>query len=143
MDELTMLRKMVEEHDYEGALAIIGDLDEMAKDDKINKIESFLLILLIHLVKQHAEQRTTKSWNRSIDNALGGITKSNKRRSAGGNYLRPDEFRELIDETFSLSVRNAAYEAFEGIYSAEKLSTMINAEQVKQEAFDRIINYKP
>ena len=137
-----MLRKMVEEHDYEGALAIISDLDEMAKDDKINKIESFLLVLLIHLIKQHAEQRTTKSWNRSIDNSLGGITKSNKRRSAGGYYLRSEEFKDVINETFPLAVRNAAYEAFEGIYSAEQINGMINADQVKQEAFDRILTYK-
>ena len=142
MDELTMLRKMVEEHDYEGALAIINDLDEMAKDDKINKIESFLLVLLIHLIKQHAEQRTTKSWNRSIDNALGGIAKSNKRRSAGGHYLRAEEFKDLISETFPLAVRNAAYEAFEGIYSVEQLSAMIDADQIAQEAFSQILTYK-
>ena len=137
-----MLRKMVEEHDYEGALAIISELDEMAKDDKINKIESFLLVLLIHLIKQHAEQRTTKSWNRSIDNSLGGITKSNKRRSAGGYYLRSEEFEDVINETFPLAVRNAAYEAFEGIYSTEQISKMIDAEQIKQEALDRILTYK-
>jgi hypothetical protein len=142
MDELTMLRKMVEEHDYEGALAIISELDEMAKDDKINKIESFLLVLLIHLIKQNAEQRTTKSWNRSIDNALGSITKSNKRRSAGGHYLRVEEFKDLISETFPLAARNAAYEAFEGIYSAEQFLTMIDADQIKQEAFNQILTYK-
>lgn len=142
MDELMMLRKMVEEHDYEGALAVISELDEMAKDDKINKIESYLLVLLIHLVKQHAEHRTTKSWNRSIDNSLGGIIKSNKRRSAGGHYLRVEEFRDIIDETFPLAVRNAAYEAFEGIYSADQLLAMIDADKVKEEAFERIITYR-
>ncbi len=142
MDELMMLRKMVEEHDYEGALAIIGDLDEMAKDDKINKIESYLVVLLIHLVKQNAEQRTTKSWNRSIDNSLAGIAKSNKQRNAGGHYMRDDEFPALIDEMFALSVRNASYEAFEAIYSADQLADMINADQIKQDAFDRILSYK-
>ena len=29
-----MLRKMVEEHDYEGALTIISESDEVAKDNK-------------------------------------------------------------------------------------------------------------
>ncbi len=137
-----MLRKMVEEHDYEGALAIINELDEMTKDDKINKIDSFLLVLLIHLVRQHAEQRTTKSWNRSIDNSLGGIAKSNKRRSAGGHYLQNEEFRVVIEETFPLAVRNAAYEAFEGVYSAEQLLAMVDAEQIKEEAFEKITTYR-
>ena len=142
MDELMMLRKMVEEHDYEGALAIINELDEMAKDDKINKIESYLLVLLIHLIKQHAEKRTTKSWNRSIDNSLYGIAKSNKRRSAGGYYLRTEEFKDVIDETFPLAVRNAAYEAFEGIYSAEQISQMIDADAIKKQTFDQITSYR-
>ncbi len=127
-----LLRKMVEEHDYEGALLIISELDEMAKDDKINKIESFLLILLIHLIKQNAEQRTTKSWNRSIENLLYGIVKSNKRRSAGGYYLNQDELKKVIEETFPIAIRNAAYESFEGIYTADQLATMINADQIKQ-----------
>ncbi len=142
MDELTMLRKMVEEHDYVAALAIIDGLDEMAKDDKINKIESYLLVLLIHLIKQKAEKRTTKSWNLSIENALYGIAKSNKRRSAGGHYLRDDEFSITIDETFLMAVRNASNEAFEGIYSASQLSEMIDADQIKQEALDKILTYK-
>ena len=137
-----MLRKMVEEQDYQGALAIIDELDEMAKDDKINKVESYLLVLLIHLIKQRAEQRTTKSWNRSIDNALYGISKSNKRRSAGGHYLKDDEFPATIEETFSMAVRNAADEAFEGVYSAEQLAEMIDADQIKQEALDKILTYK-
>lgn len=137
-----MLRKMVEEHDYWGAIAIIDELDEMAKDDKINKIGSYMLVLLIHVVKQKAEQRTTNSWNRSIDNALGGITKSNKRRSAGGYYLKKDELLTIIDETLPLAIRNAAYEAFEGIYSAGQVAEMIDNEEVKQEALGKILAYK-
>lgn len=137
-----MLRKMVEEHDYQGALAIIDELDEMAKDDKINKIESYLLVLLIHLVKQKAEQRTTKSWNRSIDNSLGGIVRSNKRRSAGGNYMRVDELTTAIEETLSLAIRNASYEALEGIYSPEQLTAMVDEETIRQEALDKILTYK-
>ncbi len=41
MEELEALRKMVEQHDYTAALALIDEMDEMAKDDKIVKIESF------------------------------------------------------------------------------------------------------
>ncbi|QJD77591.1 DUF29 family protein [Spirosoma rhododendri] len=143
MEELTLLRKMVEEHDYEGALSIISELDEMAKDDKINKIRSFLGILLIHLIKQQAEQRVTKSWNRSIENALDGITTSNKRRSAGGYYLRPEELSALIDEAFPSAIRNASYEAFEGTHSSDQLAAMIDTDQIKQDAFDRIMAYRP
>lgn len=138
MDELMMLRKMVEERDYVGALAIISELDEMAKDDKITKVESFLHILLLHLIKQEAEHRTTKSWNKSIQVAARSIQKSNKRRSAGGYYLKPEELMEAIDETFPDALEDAAYEAFEGIYSAEQLAAMINPTEIKQKAIELI-----
>jgi len=98
--------------------------------------------LLIHLIKQKAESRLTNSWQRPINHALFGIFKANKRRNADGFYLNPDEIREAIDESFSFSLREAAEEAFGGAYSAQQLSTMIDAEQIKQEAFDLIINYK-
>ncbi|MGM9512226.1 DUF29 family protein [Larkinella sp. GY13] len=143
MDEIMLLRKMVEEHDYQGALALIDEMDEMAKDDKINKVEAYLIVLLIHLIKQKAENRTTKSWNRSIDNALDGIVRSNKRRKAGGNYLETNELAEAIDESFLRALKDAASEAFEGTYSPYQISTMIEPEQIKADALDLIINYKP
>lgn len=143
MEELETLRKLIEEQDYTSALTLIDEMDEMAKDDKIAKVESFLTILLIHLIKQKAESRLTNSWQRSINHALFGIFKANKRRNAGGFYLKPDELEDAINESFSFSVQEASEEAFGGVYSAEQLSSMIDAGQIKQEAFDRIINYKP
>jgi hypothetical protein len=142
MEELETLRKLIEEQDYSGALTLIDEMDEMAKDDKITKVESFLAVLLIHLIKQKAESRITNSWQRSINHALFGIFKANKRRNAGGFYLKPDELKSAIDESFSFSLQEASEEAFGGAYNAEQLSAMIDAEQIKQEAFDRIINYK-
>ena len=143
MEELETLRKLIEEQDYNSALTLIDEMDEMAKDDKITKVESFLAVLLIHLIKQNAEARVTTSWQRSINHALFGIFKANKRRNAGGFYLKSDELKAAIDESFSFSLQEAAEEAFGGAYRAEQLSTMIDAEQIKQEAFDRIINYQP
>lgn len=142
MEELETLRRLIEEQDYTGALTLIDEMDEMAKDDKITKVESFLAVLLIHLIKQKAESRLTTSWQRSINHALFGIFKANKRRNAGGFYLKADELKDAIEESFSFSLQEAAEEAFGGAYTAEQLSTMIDAEQIKQEAFDQIINYK-
>lgn len=143
MEELETLRRLIEEQDYTNALTLIDEMDEMARDDKITKIESFLTILLVHLIKQKAENRLTNSWKRSVNHALFGILKANKRRNAGGFYLKPDELRQAIDESFSFSLQEAAEEAFGGVYSAEQLATMIDAGQIKQDACDRIINYKP
>lgn len=143
MKELETLRKLIEEQDYSGALTLIDEMDEMAKDDKITKVESFLAVLLVHLIKQKAESRSTSSWQRSVNHALFGIYKANRRRNAGGFYLKADELRAAIKESYSFSLQEASEEAFGGAYSAAQLSTLVDAEQIEQDAFDRIINYKP
>jgi hypothetical protein len=142
MEELEALRKMIEDHDYSAALTLIDEMDEMAKDDKIVKIESFLKILLIHIIKKHAEKRTTKSWERSIRNAIDGIQSSNKRRSSKGFYLSIEEIREAIEEIFGKSLRDAADEAFEGDFSSKELANLIAPEAIKKEALDLILNYE-
>ncbi len=142
MEELETLRKLIEEQDYSGALTLIDEMDEMAKDDKITKIESFLTVLLVHLIKQKAEGRMTSSWQRSLNHSLYGIYKANKRRNAGGFYLKPDELRDAVDESFRFSLQEASEEAFAGVYSAEQLAEMIDAEQIKQDALERILSYK-
>ena len=87
MEELLQLRTYIEQGRYADALKLIGEMEEMSKDDKINKIVSFMEILLLHLIKQAAEKRTTRSWNVSINNCLRQIARINKRRRSGGHYL--------------------------------------------------------
>jgi len=42
MEELFQLRSHIEQGYYEKALTLIKEMEEMSRDDKINKIESFL-----------------------------------------------------------------------------------------------------
>jgi hypothetical protein len=143
MEELEALRRMVEAHEYDAALALIDEMDEMAKDDKIVKIQAYIKILLIHLIKRTAEKRTTKSWERSIDNALDGIYNSNKRHKAKGFYLTAAEIKEVINERLNRSIKDAADEAFGGAYTPNILSQMLDTELLKKEALDLILTYEP
>ena len=127
MQELEELRKRIEHQDYEGALQILDELDEMSKDDKLNKIYSYLVILLMHLIKQEAEQRSTRSWERSIENSSDRIKQINKRRKSGGYYATSEELDALIIEAFPKALKEASYEAFEGQYSPEELKRKINS----------------
>ena len=86
MEELLMLRQYIQEQNYEKALELVGELEEMSKEDKLNKIYSYAVILLLHLIKQEAEQRSTRSWEFSIYNATKEIKRVNKRRKSGGYY---------------------------------------------------------
>jgi Domain of unknown function DUF29 len=140
MDEILELRQCIEQGRYQDALHIIDEMDEMAQDDKINKIGSYIVILLIHLIKRAAEKRETRSWRNSILNALTKIRQVNKRRSSGGTYMSADALREAIEEHFEEALRNAAEEAFEGMYAEDELLLLLDAEAVKDEAFRLILS---
>src|ERR687885_1315946 len=70
MEELWELRRYIETGDTAAALALLDEMDEMSRDDKIQKIASFMRGLLVHMIKQAVEHRTTKSWKVSIRHAL-------------------------------------------------------------------------
>lgn len=139
MEELLELRAHIEQGRYAEALALLGEMEEMSRDDKINKIESFLHILLLHLIKQHVEQRTTRSWEVSIQNAIDGVKRVNKRRKAGGYYLSSDDLAESIEETFPAALRHASLEAFEGRYDDAELATRFDHHALKQQALRMVL----
>ncbi len=138
MDEILELRKSINEGRYADALHIIDELEEMAKDDKLDKIFSYMQILLIHLIKQNAENRTTRSWDNSIKHSLYQIERVNKRRKSGGDYMKSEELFENLAEAFVLSLDLAAEEAFEGIYTSEQLLTKIDKNKILAEAMKKI-----
>jgi len=139
MEELFELKAYIEEGRYAEALQLVAEMEEMAKDDKINKIYSFTVILLLHLLKKHAEQRTTRSWEYSIWNANHQIRRVNKRRQAGGFYLSDQEMHEVMAEAYPDALKRTALEAFEGQYTEVQLEAMIDREQLQQEALAMLL----
>ena len=134
MEELMEMRALLEAGRLPEAMLLLDELDEMAKDDKINKIGSHLKILLLHLIKQAAEQRSTSSWEVSIANAVDAIQASNKRRKAGGFYLTTDELCEAITEAYRPALRLASLESFKGELSPKELGQLVNATAVQDQA---------
>ncbi|MEB3309208.1 MAG: DUF29 family protein [Snowella sp.] len=135
MEELLELKQFVIAGNVEAALSLIDEMEEMSKEDKINKIYSYCIVLLVHLIKQQAEKRTTHSWDVSIRNATDSIERINKRRKAGGYYLAPQELEETLREAFQRALDNAALEAFGGIYDASTLKTMVDQDSIIKQAF--------
>ncbi len=105
MIELLELKNCIETGQYARALALIGEMEEMSREDKLNKIYSYLIILLMHLIKQHAENRCTRSWERSIYNSVEAIRVTNKRRKAGGYYADKDELEALCREAYPRALK--------------------------------------
>jgi len=139
MEELTTLRSYIEAKRYDEALALIAEMEEMSLDDKINKIGSFIIILLIHLIKQAAEKRTTRSWDISIRNVLWEINRTNKRRKAGGWYVSEEALRQTIEEAYPTALARASLEAFEGQYDEVQLERFIDPAGIKEKALALIL----
>jgi hypothetical protein len=139
MEELLELRELVLTGNLEAALNLIDELEEMSKEDKINKIYSYCVILLVHLIKQHSEKRTTNSWDVSIRNATDAIIRVNKRRKSGGYYLNKEELEDILLQAYNRALDNAALEAFGGIYDGLTLNNMIDKEVIIKEAVNLII----
>lgn len=134
MEELLTLRRFIQEQQYDKALELVDELEAMSKEDKLNKIYSYAVILLLHLIKQAAEQRSTRSWEFSIYNSTKEIKRTNKRRKSGEDYADEDELKEIINDAFDTAIKKAAIETFEGQYTEEELIVKINTEEVKIQA---------
>jgi hypothetical protein len=138
MEELLQLRDLLEQQRYAEAMDLLGEMEEMSRDDKINKIRSFIQILLLHLIKQAAEKRSTRSWELSIRNAVDQIVTTNKRRKARGTYLDAATMRETISDAYPLALGRAALEAFGGVYSEEELGAMVDRAAIEEQAYQLV-----
>jgi hypothetical protein len=138
MEELFELRAYIESGQYKEALLLLDEMEEMSRDDKINRISSFMEVLLVHLIKQAAEQRTTRSWDVSIRNALRQIVRINKRRKACGWYLTDAELSAALEEAYESALDSASLEVYEGKYTAEEMCTMVDRAKIIQRAFEQI-----
>ena len=136
MEELIELRNNIQSGDYIKALEIVDQLEAMSKEDKLEKIYSYAIILLLHLIKQAAEKRTTKSWDVPLKNSVTRIKRINKRRKSGGCYADRYSLQEIINDAAIPALRNASLEAFEGSKSESQILELINLESIKKTALE-------
>ncbi len=139
MEELLELKNLLLAGNVPDALILVEEMTEMSKDDKLIKIFSFSIIVLLHLIKQQAEKRSTRSWETSISNSVRQIQRINQRRKTGGNYLTIEELKEILDDAYSSALRQAALEAFEGIYQPEEIEAMIDKNKIINQALELIL----
>ncbi|TRU25769.1 MAG: DUF29 family protein [Microcystis aeruginosa Ma_MB_S_20031200_S102] len=139
MEELLELKNLLLAGNIPDALILVEEMTEMSKDDKLNKIFIFSIIVLLHLIKQQAEKRSTRSWETSISNSVRQIQRINQRRKTGGNYLTPEELKETLDDAYSSALRQASLEAFEGIYKPEEIEAMVDKNKIINQALELIL----
>lgn len=138
MEEILELKEKLLLEDIQGSLMIVEELEEMSKDDKISNIISYAVILLIHLIKQQVEKRTTRSCDVSIRNAVRQIKRKNKRRKAGGYYLSSEELKLALMEAYPEAIDDAALEVESGRYQPQELAEMLGQELLIEQAMSLI-----
>jgi hypothetical protein len=128
--ELIDLRTSILEGRYEDALSLVDELEWMSKQGILLNIQSFVLRLILHLIKNHVEQRLTNSWAASISDSLRKIQKLNLKRNKTSYYIKPDEWDEILEEEFESAIDAASVEVHQGAYSPFQLSDMIDKSEI-------------
>lgn len=134
--ELIELRQYIEEGRYQDALGIIDELEEMSKKAILEKIQSFLVRLLIHLIKNHVEQCLTNSWAVSIRDSIIKIQSLNLKDNKKSYYIKEQEWQDSLEEALDDAIFAASIEVFEGKYNPFQLREKINEEEVKNITYD-------
>ncbi|MDJ0742410.1 MAG: DUF29 family protein [Xenococcaceae cyanobacterium MO_167.B27] len=114
MEELLQLKNCLLARNYEEAILIVEELETMSRQDKINTLESYLTVLLIHLIKIQVEKRVTKSWLVSLRNSIYEIKRRN-RLGKKSHYIKQGEWLEHFNEVISEAIVDASQEVFGGI----------------------------
>lgn len=139
MEEILTLKNLLLQGDFQGALTIVEELEEMSRNDIIKTIRSYAVIVLIHLIKQQAENRSTRSWEVSIRNSVREIQRENKRRKSGGYYLTKEELLETLEEAYLNAIDEASLEVKEGLYEPEELEKLVNKKEIIHHALNLIL----
>lgn len=143
MEELLELKALLLKGDIKGSLAIVEELEDMSKNGIISTIRSYAVILLLHLIKQQAEKRTTRSWDVSIRNSVREIQRQNKRRKAAGYYLSDEELTDTLNDAYLNALDAASLEVESGRYQSEQIEAIIDKNKLISAAFLLIKTVSP
>jgi len=143
MEELLELKALLLKGDIKGSLAIVEELEDMSKNGIISTIRSYAVILLLHLIKQQAENRTTRSWDVSIRNSVREIQRQNKRRKAAGYYLSDEELTDTLNDAYLNALDAASLEVEAGRYQSEQIEAIIDKNKLISDAFLLIKTFSP
>ncbi|WP_353931554.1 DUF29 family protein [Okeanomitos corallinicola TIOX110] len=124
--ELIDLKNSILEQRYSDALAIVDELEGMGRQAIFRNIQSFLLRLIIHLIKNQIEKRLTNSWANSIRSSIREIKKINLQDNKKSYYVKIDEWQSMLEDEFEEAIREASDEVMNGIYSPFQLTEMVD-----------------
>lgn len=124
--ELADLKASILEQRYADALALVDELDGMNRKAILRAIESFLIKMLIHLIKNQIEQRLTNSWVASIRGSIIEIKKINLQDNNKVYYVKQDEWEPMLEDALEIAISDASVEVCNGTYTPFELTQMVD-----------------
>jgi len=90
------------------------------------------------MIKQQAENRTTRSWDVYIRNSVREIQQRNKRYQMEGYYLSSEELRQVLETAYPMAIDQASLEVAEGQYETAELEKAIDKQEIIKNALTLI-----
>ena len=102
----------------------------MSRKATLRNIKSFLVRMIIHLIKNQVEQRLTNSWIASISDSVLQIKDLNLQDNKTSYYVKQDEWEEMLEEAIAAAIRPASAEVLNGRLRPSQLSEMLDKTQL-------------
>jgi hypothetical protein len=136
MQEIIDLRQSILEGRTSDALALLDELEAMGRKSVIYTIESYLVRLVMHLIKADVERRMTNSWRHSIRDSAMQIKALNVMDNKRSPYIHAEEWASYIDEAFIQALSAASVEIADGKYSPEELERLMHRDRINAWSLD-------
>jgi len=124
--ELIDLRSSILEGRYDDALLLVDELEGMSKQAILRNIESFLVRMLVHLIKNQLEERLTNSWVASIADSILQIKKLNLKDNKTSHYIKIDEWEPFLEEAIEAAIAPASVEVLNGRFNPIQISERVD-----------------
>jgi len=132
--ELIDLRTSILSGRYEDALAIVDELEWMTKKSILRNIRSYVIRMLIHLIKNQVEQRLTNSWAVSVRDSIMEIQDLNLMDNKKSHYVKADAWEELLELGFDAAIYIASLEVGNGEYKPVQLLELADKAEIMRTA---------
>ena len=139
MEELLELRGYIEQQNYTEALDLIGEMEDMSRKSILRNIRTFLVRILVHLIKNQVEQRLTNSWAASIRGSILEIQDLNEQHNRVAHYIKPDEWLDYLEMAYSKALSDASAEVLGGKYSPKKLAQFVDKQVLYQTTIKMLV----
>lgn len=128
--ELFDLKQSILEGRYEDVLNLVDELEGMSQQAILHNIESYLIRLIVHLLKKQIENRLTNYWVASISDSILKIKKLNLKDNKVSYYIKSDEWQPFLEEAIEAAIAPTSVEALNGQLTPMQLSERIDRNQI-------------